>query len=148
MLELESEFLCELKAGLETPAHIIGQRVIIYVTGGTVQGPEINGEILPGGGDWITFRPDGTGILDVRALIRTDDGELIYIYYRGIQVIPPKLRAELQTGATVDPSEYYFRTTPVFETSSEKYSWLTRIICVGVGAMEPGGVRYRLYQIL
>ncbi|MEE9517961.1 MAG: DUF3237 family protein [Candidatus Adiutricales bacterium] len=35
-----------------------------------------------------------------------------------------------------------------FETSSEKYNWLTRIVCVGVGAFEPGGVRYKIYEIL
>jgi hypothetical protein len=48
----------------------------------------------------------------------------------------------------VDPSEYYFRTTPIFETGSEKYGWLNHIICVGVGKIEQKRVRYHVHQIL
>lgn len=153
MLELEHEFLCELRAELEQPPNIVGptangQRIIVYIKGGTVKGPKINGEVLPGGGDWVIVRPDGVMMLDVRALIRTDDGELIYVYYRGFSHRSPEIQQKLQSGEAVDPSEYYFRTTPIFETSSEKYNWLTRIVCVGVGAREPNGVRYRIYEIL
>ncbi len=153
MLELEHEFLCELQAELEQPSHIVGpapsgQRVIVYVKGGTVRGPKINGEVLPGGGDWVTVRPDGVMILDVRALMRTDDGELIYVYYRGVSHSSPEIQQKRQSGEAVDPSEYYFRTTPIFETSSEKYNWLTKIVCVGVGSFEPGGVKYRIHEIL
>ena len=44
--------------------------------------------------------------------------------------------------------ESYWRTTPVFETASEKYSWLTRIIAVGVARPVPGKAAYSVYQIL
>jgi hypothetical protein len=51
-------------------------------------------------------------------------------------------------GETVDPSEYYFRTTPLFETSHDKYEWMNNIICVAVGERLAGEVRYRVYEIL
>jgi hypothetical protein len=51
-------------------------------------------------------------------------------------------------GSPADPSKYYFRTTPIFETGSEKYSWLNKIICVGIGKTELKRVRYKMYQIL
>ena len=35
----------------------------------------------PGGGDWLTVRTDGFGILDVRATLESDDGALIYMAY-------------------------------------------------------------------
>jgi len=54
----------------------------------------------------------------------------------------------MQKGEAVDPSEYYFRTTPVFETASEKYGWLNRIVAVGIGRMTPTGVGYKVYAIL
>jgi hypothetical protein len=43
--------------------------------------------------------------------------------------------------------KYYFRTNPVFQTSSKKYSWLNHTIAVGVGKMIKGGVAYRIYAI-
>ena len=51
-------------------------------------------------------------------------------------------------GEAVDPSEYYFRTTPVFETASEKYGWLNRLLAVGVGQFLPPGVAYKVDAIL
>ena len=60
----------------------------------------------------------------------------------------PEITERIQNGEDVDPSEYYFRTTPVFETGSEKYSWLNQIICVGVGKIEQKRVHYKVYQIL
>ncbi|MBI4767881.1 MAG: DUF3237 domain-containing protein [Deltaproteobacteria bacterium] len=123
-------------------------RVILPVIGGTVRGPKVNGEILPFGADWLLIRPDGLFELDVRVTIRTDDGELVYLYYRGVSNASAEIRERIQKGEEVDPSEYYFRTTPIFETGSEKYKWLNQIICVGVGETEVKRVRYKIYQIL
>ena len=152
MLELKSELLCEIVGDLDDPQEIgatpHGVRMIHPVVSGTMKGPKMNGEVLPFGADWILLRPDGVGELDVRITLRTDDGELIYIYYRGILNVAPEIMERIQNGEDVDPSEYYFRTTPVFETGSEKYSWLNQIICVGVGKIEQKRVRYKIYQIL
>jgi len=40
----------------------------------------------------------------------------------------------LNRGEDVDPATYYFRTTPYFETSSEKYSWMNRICSIATGS--------------
>jgi hypothetical protein len=152
MLELKSEFLCELMADLDDPQTIgmtpKGIRMIYPIVGGSVKGPKLNGEALAFGADWLVFRSDGVGELDVRATMRTDDGELIYAYYRGILKIDPAIMGRVQNGEDIDPSQYYFRTTPVLETGSEKYSWLNQIICVGIGKLEKNRVRYKIYQIL
>jgi hypothetical protein len=152
MLELKSEFLCEVVGELDDPQLIgpssYGLRVIIPVIGGTVKGLKVNGEVLPFGADWLLIRPDGMIELDVRVTIRTEDGELIFLHYRGVSNASPEIRERIQKGEDVDPSEYYFRTTPIFETGSEKYSWLNKIICVGVGKTELKRVRYKIYQIL
>ena len=154
MTELKSEFLFEMTAGLGQPETVDvgttphGTRRIVYVTGGTIDGPKIKGTVLPGGGDWVLTRPDGATILDVRIALRSDDGEIIYMYYRGVIDTPPEVAARAAKGETIDPSEVYFRTTPVFETASEKYAWLNRTVAVGVGRGTPGGVAYRVYAIL
>ena len=81
-MELNSEFLCELTATLGDMQEIRltphGVRMIAPITGGFVKGPKINGEVLVFGADWLLFRSDGVGEIDVRGTLQTDDGELIY----------------------------------------------------------------------
>ena len=152
MAGLQSELLFELRVDVEE-AHDLGAtphgtRLIHYVTGGTFDGPKLRGEVLPGGGDWFLIRPDGARELNIRETLRTDDGHLIYISMRGIVLFSPELLQRIRRGEAVDPSEYYFRTTPVFETGSEKYGWLNRIVAVGVGTRLPTGVVHTVYAIL
>ncbi|MBW2142506.1 MAG: DUF3237 domain-containing protein, partial [Deltaproteobacteria bacterium] len=67
MSDLKTEFLGEIYADLEEPLAVgatpHGTRMIYNIKGGTVKGPKINAEILPGGADWILLRPDGVGEL-------------------------------------------------------------------------------------
>ncbi|MCP4751085.1 MAG: DUF3237 domain-containing protein [Proteobacteria bacterium] len=151
-MDLKYEYLCDIEADLEEAIPIgatpHGVRMILGIKGGTVSGPKLNGEILPSGADWVLMRPDGALELDVRAAMRTDDGELIYTYYRGVIEVDPTVYERIQNGEDVDPSEYYFRTTPVYETGSEKYGWLNRIVAVGVGRLHPSKVFYKIFRIL
>jgi len=134
---LKSELLMDI--ALDTsPAHNLGSRQIVPVTGGTFTGPKLKGVALPGGGDWIVRRADGASELNVRVTLRTDDDQLIYLSYRGILYAPP--------GGP--QGSLYWRTTPVFETGAAKYEWLTRIVSVGVGRRVPGKAAYRIFQIL
>ena len=138
--ELKSELLMELTAVLDDGQEIgetpHGNRRIVYLTGGEFEGPKLKGQVLPGGGDWLLMRPDGAGELDVRATLQTDDGHLIYSSYRGV----------FHGGA--DGKDFYFRVTPYYETASEKYGWLNRIVAVGVGTFAPPRVTYNVYEIL
>ena len=140
MTELKSELLYEMQVELEKAQEIgstpHGRRRIIYVKSGTFEGPRLKGEVLPGGGDWFLSRPDNVGELDIRATMRTDDGHLIYASYRGL----------LHGGDA--GSGLCFRTTPYYETASEKYGWLNRIVAVGMGRPIEGGIAYEVYAIL
>jgi hypothetical protein len=136
---LRSEFLVDLVFDVATPLNL-GTRQIVPVTGGTFNGPKLKGTALSGGGDWIQRRPDGVSMLNVRATLRTDDEQLIYITYDGILYVP--------TGAGASAADRYWRMTPKFETGSAKYEWLTRIVSVGVGRQVPGKAAYRVFQIL
>ena len=69
------------------------------------------------GGDWLIDRADGAMVLDVRRTLRTDDGHLIYAFYRGLLVASPAVRQRMEQGEPIAPDEMYFRTTPVFETT-------------------------------
>lgn len=152
-MSVQSELLCTITISVDPNFQIVGpatwgQRRIVSVTGGTFEGPRMRGKVLPGGGDWILVRNDGVTQLDVRITLETDDGALIYMTYRGLRHGPPEVMERLGKGETVDPSEYYFRTAPVFETASEKYDWLNRALFISTGDRTAAGPIYTVYQIL
>ena len=125
-----------------------GIRIIVPVTGGDFDGPRLRGRILPGGGDWLLVRSDAVLELDLRITLETDDHALIYMTFQGLRHGPPDAIAALGRGEAVDPARYYFRTLPRFETSTEKYAFLNRIISVGVGETRADGAVHRIDEIL
>lgn len=152
MDHLKSEFLFEMSADIEPPQPVgttpAGKRYIAYVCGGTFEGPRLKGRVLPGGGDWVLVRSDRVFQLDVRITLETDDGALIYTTYRGARHGSGDVMRRIAAGEPVRADEYYFRTTPYFETGAENYAWLNGIVAVGIGEDRPGGVTYQVHQIL
>ena len=126
----------------------LGDRRVAVVEGGSFEGPKLTGTVLRGGSDWIIARPDGALQLDVRLTLKTDDGHLIGMTYRGYRHGPAEVIGRLSRGEKVDPSEYYFRVAPFFETSSEKYGWLNRIVAVATGHRLPPGPVYDVFEVL
>ena len=125
-----------------------GNRRIGLVAGGSFQGERLRGTVLPGGADWIIVRPDGATTLDVRIVLQTDDGAAIAMTYRGMRHGPPAVMERMNRGETVDPAEYYFRTSVAFETAAAKYDWLNRIIAIGTGHRPPAGPVYDVFEVL
>jgi hypothetical protein len=125
-----------------------GIRSIVPVTGGDFEGPRLRGAVLPGGGDWLLVRSDGVLELDLRITLETDDHALIYMTFQGLRHGPPDAVTALGRGEVVDPASYYFRTLPRFETSTETYAFLNRMITVGVGQARPDGAVHEIYEIL
>jgi hypothetical protein len=125
-----------------------GTRVIAPITGGTFEGPLLRGKVLPGGGDWTLLRSDGVLELDLRITLETDDGTLISMTSFGLRHGPPEVLAALGRGEPVDPSRYYFRTAPRFETSAPRYAFLNRVIAIASGDRRAGGPIYSIEEIL
>jgi Protein of unknown function (DUF3237) len=136
--KLEYELLYKIDLSLEKGVELgktpVGTRVIFSIKGGTFEGPKLKGIVKPIGGDWVLRLDSVTTKLDVRLLLETDDGQLISSIYTGF--------VHKNTDGTS-----YWRITPVFETSSNKYAWLNYLIAVGVGKFREGGVSYEVYAI-
>lgn len=128
----------------ETPQ---GRRRIIGITGGRFAGDRLSGRVLAGGADWQVIRPDGVADLDARYTLETSDGALIYVRNRGYRHGPPDTIRRLAAGETVDPSLYYMRTTPRFETGDARYAWLNRIVCVATGARRTDAVELEVFEV-
>ena len=128
----------------ETPQ---GRRRIIGITGGRFSGERLSGRVLPGGADWQLVRADGVADLDARYTLETADGALIYVRNRGYRHGSPEIIRRLASGEAVDPSLYYMRTTPRFETGDARYAWLNRIICVASGARRRAAVDLEVFEV-
>jgi len=128
---LETEYLMTLYATLE-PAQIAdGNLSVVNVPSGWVEGPGIKGKIVSPSADWLRLLPGGAARLDVRAMIQTDDGEMIFVSYNGVRLCPKETQERFVKGDILKAGECYFLTAPTFQTKSQKYNWLNAIQAIG-----------------
>jgi hypothetical protein len=146
------EFLFRASVSLGTVVYAskvpLGERRFIPITGGSFSGKKLSGDILPGGGDWQLVREDGSAILSARYTLHTKDDALIYVENKGIRRGNPEVLAQLTGHEIVDPSQYYFRTIPQFETGASWYAWLNNIIALCSGMRLADSVIIDFYKIL
>ena len=151
-LPLRSTFLFTLTGEVGSPIDVgvmpQGERRIVPIEGGHFEGPRLRGRVLPFGADWMSIRPDKVLAIDCRAVLEAHDGALISMSYSGFRYGRPSVMEALGRGESVDPSEYYFRIAPTFETGSDDYAWLNRIVAVGIGRRVPSGPIYDIYEII
>lgn len=125
----------------ETPE---GIRLVSLISGGTYRG-KINGYATPTGGDWLTIRPDGIGLLDAKVTLMTDDGASILMVGSGTLDLGRDGYRNVLAG-------HYPPKAPIVEfmrflSSDPKYAWLVRMQCVGIGYASTEKVCYDIYAV-
>jgi hypothetical protein len=111
-----------------------GDRLLFEVVSGEVTGDRLRARLVgTANADWFVMGPEGTGTLDVRLLLETDDGALILVQYTG------------RTDLSVPGSPAY--SAPRFDTGDERYAWLNRIQAVGKGVLDGDTLTYDLYEL-
>jgi hypothetical protein len=107
----------------------------VPITGGSFEGPRLQGQVVPGGEDRQLFRSDGVLEVEASYALRTDDDAIIVVTNRGIWHGSPEVGSKLMQGEAVDPSLYYFRTCARLEAPvGGPYAWLNRVIILGTVA--------------
>lgn len=124
-----------------------GRKRFIAITGGTVSGPALSGTVLAGGGDWQVIEDGGLTRLEARYFLKAADGTVIEVTNIGVRVASPEVTDRLAKGQPVDPSEYYFRTTPTFTVTAGKHDWLRRSTFVARGVRRPDRVLVDVYRV-
>ena len=111
----------------------VGTRIIAEVDTIEVTGDRLTASMVgKSAADWLTMGPDKTyGTLDVRATLKTDDDEIIFVEYQG--------RINLTDGSVV--------SAPLFQTGAEQYDWLNRMQALGIGQNGPEQLIYELYEV-
>lgn len=133
------EFLFSVTATLREGAPVIangpqGTRVVAIVTGGSFEGPKLRGTVDNSGGDWVTVRADGNIKLDVRVLLKTEDGADIFMRYEG-------------TGIRKD-GQLKLVTAPLFETGDQRYAWLNNVQAIATGVGGNNVVSYDVFAVV
>lgn len=148
--KLEYAFTLQVQA---SPLPAIGKtgkgvRRAIAITGGSFEGPNLRGSIVAGGYDWQLLRDDGVLEIDARYLLQADDGNVITVVNTGLRHAPEEVMQRIVAGEEVDPSLYYFRSIPVFESSDPKYDWLTKNVFIANGIRKPKLVVIEVWKVL
>ncbi|KAH7125993.1 hypothetical protein EDB81DRAFT_810253 [Dactylonectria macrodidyma] len=113
-------------------------------------------ELFPGGSDWLLV-DEATGVahLDVRTHGTTeeDDGFFIhYIGYLGLDKHAELFQTFSPDAKTTKAGDHHWWSQPNFETSSEKYQWMTTSMFIGRGHWWKGedgtqAVEYEIYEV-
>ena len=133
------EYLFTLTANLREGSPVLangpqGTRVVVTVVGGSFDGPRLRGTVDNSGGDWVTVRADGNIKLDVRIMLKSDDGADIFMRYEG-------------TGVRRD-GQLLLATAPLFETGDERYTWLNNTQALATGTSGNNVVTYDVYAVV
>lgn len=144
-------YVFSVKATLD-PAIEVGQseggrRRFIAITGGEVYGPRLHGTVLNGGGDWQTILPAGLTKVEAHYFLKTDSGAVIEVTNPGLRTATAEVVERLAKGEEVDPSLYYFRTTPSFRVGAPELDWLARHAFVARGIRTPDHVVIDYYMV-
>jgi hypothetical protein len=134
------------------PLFVVGATPDAFRRIGVIQGGSFEGERLSGvvlnGNDWQSVRNNSCNKLDVRLLLQTNDGALIVMTYQAMRTGPATIMEKLDKGEPVEPTSYYFRMNPTFETHAGKYDWINRIIAVGTGHRLAEGPLYSIFEVV
>jgi hypothetical protein len=128
----------------ETPD---GVRINYYAKGGSFEGPNYKGKILPGSSDHLVVRPDGVAVIRVQATIAMNDGAMLHVEYIGsLELGEDGYRRALSNDLPGRPS---FVICPRVSTGHPKYRDLNRLQFVGLGDVHLAELRldYDLYAV-
>jgi len=154
MTPIELKPLFTIKAEVDAPPQLVGAvphgytRRVMTVSGGHFEGERLRGRVLPGGADVVLERPDGGLHLDVRLVLETDAGELIYMTYNGRRNgSTPEIMRKIVNREPLPRGADYFRVLVQFETAAPALLWLNDKVAIGTGTREPNGPLYDIWEV-
>ena len=149
MMDEEPSLIIEVQVGSPSEPGAIGAgtRRFIPITGGRISG-FIQGDIIPGGGDWQTVHDDGNLRLEAHYACRTSSGAIVEVVSRGVRAGAPEVLKRLAAGEAVNPREYYFRTAISFLTGSPGLTYMNYRLYVARGERRRDNVRLEVFDIL
>jgi hypothetical protein len=146
------EFISTIMSTFSSKADVLGEtpqglRINYYLEGGVVIGPRLSGKVLPRGGDLLTIRRDGVGVVFAHALYQSDDGALIGADYIGFLDLGEDAYSRAARGDF--PELVALQLAPTLTTAHPRYLWMNRIQFAAVGQVRRTAltVEYDLFAL-
>ncbi|MCW2516607.1 MAG: hypothetical protein JWR11_5649 [Mycobacterium sp.] len=113
-----------------------GRRRLVPLVGGMFTGPEIRGNLLPGGSaSWQIDLPDGAAAVEMRYTLQTDRGALLYVRSNGVG------------HGNADPGQHLVHAATHIETSAPNLDWLNNSVLVTVAGRTTVNILYETYLV-
>jgi hypothetical protein len=110
--------------------------LISPTAGGFFKGEKLSGTVECVGAGYTLTRPPDRNDIQMKLLLRTDDGENIFMSSEGTLFLDPALEKRLIAGDSVPAADYYYRFHLTFDTGSSKYGWLNGKCCFAVAGIK------------
>ena len=145
------DYLCSLDVAVGPIVSLgpgpYGERRVVDIVGGRVEGPGMTGVVVAGGADWQVARVDGVVDIEAHYSLLLDDGARVEVVSSGLRFGAPEVLQRLGRGEPVDPSEYFFRTFLRFQTGAARLQALNRTLAVAIGARRADRVELTVYRV-
>lgn len=145
-------FVANVAVHFLTPPQFVGDtaagaRINFVVRDGSVTGEGFTGKVLEGSADDLIVRPDGMGVIRIRAAFALGDGAMLDVEAGGY--VDFGTDAYRRALAHDLPDRSPLVVTPLITTRHPKYRWLSRIQCIGVGEthLDAGQASYHIYAV-
>ncbi|MBA3546949.1 MAG: DUF3237 domain-containing protein [Nannocystis sp.] len=113
-----------------------GMRLISELSAVEWTGERLRGQLRgAAAADWLIIGADGIATLDIRFVLATDDGAILYVHGPG--------RSDASKGAGSAPS--YF--VPYIETDDPRYAWLNRTQLIAKGQLTGTTVAFEVFEV-
>jgi hypothetical protein len=106
-----------------------GRRAYVPAISGVIQGPRLQGKVVPHSG--ADFAANGR--LNAHYMLQASDGAMIYINNAGYLYPADNKPIDRNDPSWGGDRDFYFRCTPVFDTPVGPHDWLTRTVILGTG---------------
>ena len=125
-----------------------GMRINFQAKEGDVKGVGFGGKVLESSTDSMIVRPDGMGVVRIRAVLGLDDGAILDVESGGYVDFGPDGYERAKRHDL--PPHTPIVVSPLITTKHPKYVWLSRVQCIGTGYthLDAGWAGYGVYACI